>query len=934
MRAHYDAFVSYSRQADARVAEFLQRGLQQFAKPWYRLRILHVFRDDVSLSANPGLWSSITEALNASDYFILLASAPAATSEWVSREVDHWLQHADARRLLIVVTEGELRWDRTHNDFDWSLQPPLPPPLRGAYGEEPRYVDLRWVRREEHLSLRDPRFREAIADLASTIRDTPKDQLVGEDVRQHRRALRLARGGVTTLALLTAAAVTLALLAVQGRNRANAQAALATSRALAAEAENAVGDGRLDVGLIFGAQAYALRPSAEARSALAAALMASGRVRHVIHEQPIELADVSTDGRRLAVVRRDGPIVVWDLATGRIVGRSVPLSGRPMAIALSPRGRMLAIGVARVTSIKFGSGSTKNQIPLVVVWDVDRGRFVLSPSEAQAPGIGISVPNVAVTDTGNVAWTGGRPGLAEVDFWSGRRSSVSVQLLSCDIVMNADGSLLASVNAIGRVGAFTTEVRVFRLGRAGIQDEPVASFVGRPGTAPGTNECGPAGSAAFDPSRPEVLAIGGWDGQVRLWEATSGRRVGLHLKGRHGLVSAVRFSPDGSRLLIQDEGGETIRNVADGSLVHDFLSTASSDRGVWFGRTSRILVTAGSAGTIALSDQHGDTLPLGTTIRTKSPVSDVAYEPKTSRIALAESGGVIEFYDTSAHMLGGETIQSHFSSPHIVYSDDGNLLLAWEDHVARVWEARSGAPIGGDVVDHTTRDETFAISRSGAVVAIHQGIGDATLVPLRPRGRAVSLQDSSDVQKSSFDASSNRILLETIWGTGVWDARTGRPIGRPLPAGTAAMRPDGRVVAVGESPGTIDLWEVATGRRLLALSGSTAPTALAFDPDGGLLAASAAGIEVWDTSRESLLGDRPLYDHGVTKLSGADVLAFSPSGRTLISSGFGGRPLLWDVNPRAWQAQACDLVTWRLSKTEWRERIGSARYAPVCTSHK
>src|SRR4051812_25203685 len=62
----YAAFISYSRAADGRLAPALQRGLQRFAKPWYRLRALRVFRDDASLSANPDLWGSIRDALDRS----------------------------------------------------------------------------------------------------------------------------------------------------------------------------------------------------------------------------------------------------------------------------------------------------------------------------------------------------------------------------------------------------------------------------------------------------------------------------------------------------------------------------------------------------------------------------------------------------------------------------------------------------------------------------------------------------------------------------------------------------------------------------------------------------------------------------------------------------------------------------------------------------
>jgi hypothetical protein len=85
----YHAFISYSRAGDGKLAPALQRGLQRFAKPWYRVRALRVFRDDASLSANPNLWASIEQALDDSAFFILLASPESGQSKWVAEELAH-----------------------------------------------------------------------------------------------------------------------------------------------------------------------------------------------------------------------------------------------------------------------------------------------------------------------------------------------------------------------------------------------------------------------------------------------------------------------------------------------------------------------------------------------------------------------------------------------------------------------------------------------------------------------------------------------------------------------------------------------------------------------------------------------------------------------------------------------------------------------------
>ena len=135
----------------------VQTGLERFAKPWYRMRALRVFRDKLSLSASPGLWSSIERGLEASQWMLLMASPEAARSPWVRKEVGWWLGHHRAARLLVVLTGGQLAWDPTRGDFDWSRTDALPEDvLGGAFAEEPLWVDLRWARHEEQIDQSNP----------------------------------------------------------------------------------------------------------------------------------------------------------------------------------------------------------------------------------------------------------------------------------------------------------------------------------------------------------------------------------------------------------------------------------------------------------------------------------------------------------------------------------------------------------------------------------------------------------------------------------------------------------------------------------------------------------------------------------------------------------------------------------------------------------
>lgn len=186
----YKAFMSYSHAADGKLAPAVESGLKRFAKPWYRLRAMQVFRDESSLSVNEALWPSIEQALGESEYFVLLASPEAARSPWVAREVQWWLTHHSTRNLLIVFTDGDLIWDEAMHDFDWSRTTAIPNFLGGHFKEEPLHVDLRWARTGNDISLRHSQFRGAVLKIAAKLHGKAPEDMDSEEVRQHRIMMR------------------------------------------------------------------------------------------------------------------------------------------------------------------------------------------------------------------------------------------------------------------------------------------------------------------------------------------------------------------------------------------------------------------------------------------------------------------------------------------------------------------------------------------------------------------------------------------------------------------------------------------------------------------------------------------------------------------------------------------------------------------------
>lgn len=154
----FDGFVSYSHAADGQLVPAIQSALHRLARPWYRTRSLHVFRDQTNLSAAPELWSRIEAALSQSSALILLASPEAAHSKWVQRETQFWTSRSGGDSLYIVLTEGEVVWDTERNDFDADRSTAIPPTLAAcAVRSEP--VSAR-------NSLLTGKFTENFADFA------------------------------------------------------------------------------------------------------------------------------------------------------------------------------------------------------------------------------------------------------------------------------------------------------------------------------------------------------------------------------------------------------------------------------------------------------------------------------------------------------------------------------------------------------------------------------------------------------------------------------------------------------------------------------------------------------------------------------------------------------------------------------------------------
>jgi WD40 repeat protein len=271
----------------------------------------------------------------------------------------------------------------------------------------------------------------------------------------------------------------------------------------------------------------------------------------------------------------------------------------------------------------------------------------------------------------------------------------------------------------------------------------------------------------------------------------------------------------------------------------------------------------------------------------------------------------------------GEPIRTGFEHPSFTFSNDGRQLIAdgvvTGGQVRQVWDVDRRRPVGRPVEGDLG---IAAFSVDDEAVVIETGIDQATIKSLRSGRRIARLAGTQDAEDVEFHPQSGQALVETLWGSGIWDARSGKRVSRIFPSTSAAWTPDGTVVATGGD--SIELWDAKTSRRLGSLPSETGARDVRFSPDGTLLVGVGAGLEVWDVSRRSRLGGRRLGELGLAKVE------FSPDGRAVATLDDEGQLLVWTLDGRKWASLACRLADRTLTRTESDELVGKADFASAC----
>src|ERR1700722_2116959 len=950
----YNAFISYSHTADGALAAAIQSALHSFAKPWYKLRALHIFRDQTNLAVNPALWSSIRDALDQSLFFILLASPEAAASPWVAKETEYWIGKNGTSRVLIVLSGGTLKWDHLSASFTNEGTNSLPPNLLRSFPEEPLYLDLHWVRDgASRLSMREPRFHEAVLQLAATLHNRPKDELDGADIRIRRQNRLLATSGLFAI-LLTAL---FALRQTSQRQKVSVQNLAASLAANSAKVLADSPDGVREAALLA-IESIRLNPSLEGNQALRAAvslLPASAQMYPPEDSNPAErIRDMafSPDGAILAVARDDGSTQLVDVMNHKPLGFFEPDEQPANLIELPSDPQSASLDNNSAVSVAFNASgallAAGSRDGIAHVWAVPGGRELLRIAH------GAPVSQVAFHPKANKLVTASDDG--HVRIFDVARAVLVADFKCPSKLVSASfspgGDLLAGLSSQGNVSLFDPVHRKLlrTLVGGGAAFNMTFSTNGKRLAASGGDfafvwdaTTGEQLLKATHAASSETLTPMQWiynaaltsdgkllayaargDSLAHVWNVETGRQI-LELK-HASAVAAVSFNADGTKLGTGSyDGTARVWEIPSGTELERAPVQGGAEV-VAFSRARGRFAAGGLGGSVFVSEIHRADRRAYFDLLADVPPS-VAFSTDGQRFAIATRSAhwlsLVRIADINGKILHDIEVPGAPVIDKLFFLDPNDVIAQWSNNLFHITidppAVRPLADLAGEI----------RIDPSGKALAVQRD-GVSRLYTLPSLRQTASLDGPSSTLLRTAD-DGKLLAFETTrppneFSIEIWSVATKARVSRiPLPAdlNRLAFNPAGTILFTAESE-NLQAWDIPSGKRRFSLTANGDIDLVVPDPSSAAFATVTHGhLTVWDAVTGVRLAQLP--DVGYVHSA-----AFSPDGRYLLTGYNEHAAALWLWRSGDLREEACARLLSNLSHDEWNRWFPKQRYRQIC----
>jgi WD40 repeat protein/class 3 adenylate cyclase len=504
------------------------------------------------------------------------------------------------------------------------------------------------------------------------------------------------------------------------------------------------------------------------------------------HDGPILASRFSADGERLVTLGEDRAVRVWEARSGRELYRLDDVHDQRIGDVTGGE-RVALVGGDRV--VLAGSAADG---PVARVFNLANGESVALEAYGRPDDLDVSPDGalLAVGVNGDLQlWALTNPPQL-LDSMPAHGSNLIDVEFSRDGRRVATGSVDTAVKVWATVGGRLGEVLVLRGHKDAVRS---VSFSG------------------------DATRLMSWEGsRARVWDLSpAGLGEVLMLPGpdvtEHG---AIKFSPDGSRLVASSgpEGTVRVWNVETGEIQLTLEHHAHEDApsravvSIDISPDGSKIATGGLDGSAWIIDSHTgrDQIP---PLRNRHcdangvcGVYGVAFSRDGSRLATFGADATVRIFavETGAELreLPGHGVDPINVSRSIEWSPDGDLLLSVSTDGMRIWAPGRDEPLVHAFTSADLPGFTVAWSPDGS-----------------------------------------EVLMEDGTGATVWNATTGerrRTLETGGPGLGLAFSRDGRILAIGVLAGSIRIWDWVTETELLTLR--TPVSRLAFSPDGTLIA--------------------------------------------------------------------------------------------------
>jgi hypothetical protein len=760
-----------------------------------------------------------------------------------------------------------------------------------------------------------------------------KDDVIGEDLRQHRRARRTAVGALVVISALAIGAGLTAWYAVVQRDTAQTNERTATARALEAASQAGLTN-RLGQSLLFGATADTVDGGVRSKTSLFQALSADPHLVKFVHQPTRVQATAWVGDTNVIAHGGDGFLAVTNLDTGENV--ELPFDHTPSVLTATADGDGLIAGTTTGQLLAYRTSGgpagweasvSPSRAPIVAVATSPDGSLVAGVSDKGELTVRRRADGAEYAKAINVLDLGkdGSPGgnLKYLHFLGGNAQIAVGTDLGELLVLDTTTRGVAR-DWTGSVSAGTT----YPQSAYGAVGDTIKFVYGDLGNFVVTRLAGVEPVDEFPQEsflEPSAIAL-----------SSDGKKIGLDNNGVLQVVQAKGdLNTNGSRLDLPgtDSVGARLEFSPNG---RSLASTDGSSIAIW-----NLEGSDGIASTLPVM------IPSISHVDNHTPV--VASDADAEHLIWPQSGvGTTGTALVCWNTTSNYEIQRTRDSPiALTMSTDRRTIFAVDDTRSRVARAdiKNGCPGAWTYYPYRSQssiDHLAALADGSVVVSDSEGTitrldSDGTpiqawpspdgpnLIPLRV------LSGSPDGTEFVAGMRSGTVTKFVLTGTEVTSHWTIPNLGVPPVVDITYCTP--ALLAISDGAGSVTMVDSSSGailKRFEAAVGQLSCTA-----DGRILVGVAPNKEafVWDLTGDTLLGsftfspvtlspDSPFNIGRVSSEVGTEMVPDDHQGIWFLLPGTA--PTKWDFNEDSWPQIACDQVGRAMTQQEWADTVGTA----------